>query len=553
MFGRFLPLINLPRSAAPYFTYEISAPLSRGTLVKLPYRRKKIWGVYLEEEKHKPNFKTLPIIEAYPDFILPAWLINATERLSRQFLDNHAGLLYDSIKNWLGAKTFVLNTDKVRSQHEISMIRVSRSDLNCLKKLVGRKNSLVMFGSSALAGAVFGHELFKEFNVNLIVGAENKSTLKNIIEDESSGQKIYFGIRNAIFLPVHNLEQIIYWEPAHDFYTEQERAPYLDYVHAGCVVAQERALPLIMAGPSLPVILSDQKFVQSYNLLKPTIIQHRASSKIPFAPSFIKHIENCLSQKHSVIIYHNSINKQSSQFCLDCKTMLPAEASVCPMCSGACLINLPALNIRQLKEQLADDFGKSAVIDLTYDTMRTNRDYANKIIICSSQIFTMPLPWKNEIGLVIVPGLSSLSRKGDFKESERSYHTLWQCADLAQSTKSNLLLALPDDLLEAWNFLGHAEVEKAFWNDLLADRKKFGYPPYKNLLTNGKNDLGNPEARELVDWLNKHLDSKLRSMPTSIHLQNYELKLLYDNLPQIKIKNLPKIVPSAYNQDYGTT
>ncbi len=546
------PLVDLPRTAPAYYSYETAETINPGTLLKVPFRNKKVWGISLGPDPAPPiNIKLSAVIKVFPEFILPNWLMESLNLTSKIFLTTPINLATAILSPWLTQKPPLLTIPKnpfSTTLPKTTFIRNSRSDFSLLEKLLAHKKTLVLFPTVAIATASAAY--FKNKNIILLTGAENKSALKKLwLKNESPELFYIFGTRASLFFPITNLKQIIVWEASHQNYQEPDRQPYLNYLYLAELVAHQRNCHLFLTGPSLPLIRASQPLLPAPAFKKPILVEGASTNINPLSPSHLNYLDEALAQKKLVVIYHNRLQSKFTYHCQTCHHLFYENKKNCPICESLNISAWPNLTQEEIKTQLKLSFPAQTIFTLT-DKPLLLPPASGAIILATSSLFTQPLPWKKQLACLCLPSLRSLSSDYSFKQSEDYYHNLWQLADLATSTKATFILGLNSKDFQPWSKIFLPEDEKIFWSDLLNERKKFAYPPYEVLWHFSLDKM--PESEQLVikNWLNEKLGRHTPKLPENIHLKIADhMRLACEVWPK-EAKNLPKVIPAGYNLYY---
>lgn len=371
---------------------------------------------------------------------------------------------------------------------------------------------------------------------------------------------VLVGTRNALFLPYQNLGLVIVDEEHDSGYKPREVAPYFNARDAAQVLAKIYEAPVILgsATPSL----------ESYNLAKqekigmvhlperfgdvslPTfeIINFKEAQDTKhhtgnFSFRLIDELQNLLDKKKQAIILHNRrgysnvVECESCgyvNYCSNCDVVMTyhkfsnemkchycgqkaSKPKFCPKCHSENL-NERGVGVEQVHEEIAKVLPEAQIDRMDVDSMRKKFAYEKlyeKIelgetdIVVGTQMISKGLDFEN-IELVAVPRADSLLYVQDFRAEERAFHLITQVSGRAGrvSGKGKILLQTfqPEHpLFKLITQNNHAEI----YDHLLAERKKFLYPPYVKLimieLKHRKEDKVNRAAQFLASVLRKYL------------------------------------------------
>ena len=371
---------------------------------------------------------------------------------------------------------------------------------------------------------------------------------------------VLVGTRNALFLPYQNLGLVIVDEEHDSGYKPREVAPYFNARDAAQVLAKIYEAPVILgsATPSL----------ESYNLAKqekigmvhlperfgdvslPTfeIINFKEAQDTKhhtgnFSFRLIDELQNLLDKKKQAIILHNRrgysnvVECESCgyvNYCSNCDVVMTyhkfsnemkchycgqkaSKPKFCPKCHSENL-NERGVGVEQVHEEIAKILPEAQIDRMDVDSMRKKFAYEKlyeKIelgetdIVVGTQMISKGLDFEN-IELVAVPRADSLLYVQDFRAEERAFQLITQVSGRAGrvSGKGKVLLQTfqPEHpLFKLITQNNHAEI----YDHLLAERKKFLYPPYVKLimieLKHRKEDKVNRTAQFLASVLRKYL------------------------------------------------
>ena len=371
---------------------------------------------------------------------------------------------------------------------------------------------------------------------------------------------VLVGTRNALFLPYQNLGLVIVDEEHDSGYKPREVAPYFNARDAAQVLAKIYEAPVILgsATPSL----------ESYNLAKqekigmvhlperfgdvslPTfeIINFKEAQDTKhhtgnFSFRLIDELKNLLDKKKQAIILHNRrgysnvVECESCgyvNYCSNCDVVMTyhkfsnemkchycgqkaSKPQFCPKCHSENL-NERGVGVEQVHEEIAKILPEAQIDRMDVDSMRKKFAYEKlyeKIelgetdIVVGTQMISKGLDFEN-IELVAVPRADSLLYVQDFRAEERAFQLITQVSGRAGrvSGKGKILLQTfqPEHpLFKLITQNNHAEI----YDHLLAERKKFLYPPYVKLimieLKHRKEDKVNRAAQFLASVLRKYL------------------------------------------------
>lgn len=374
------------------------------------------------------------------------------------------------------------------------------------------------------------HSRYNEFER---VEIWNKANLPLAGSTDQQPYKILLGARSALFLPFTDLGLIIVDEEHDSSYKQNDPAPRYNARDTAAILGQLHQAPVLLgsATPSLESFFNTQQGKFRYvelneryggvQMPKIEIIDIREEAKqmrmkSHFSVQLLNAISNALNIGEQVIlfqnrrgfslrlecdicnytpecvncdvtlIYHKQINLLKCHYC-GYSVPVPAK---CPDC-GSPALKMKGFGTEKVEEELGILFPEAVIGRMDLDTTRTKFAFqkiigefeAGKIdILVGTQMVTKGLDFDNVnlVGVLYADGLLSYP---DFRAFERSYQLLAQVSGRSgRKNKQGLVLIQtnnPKHPLLQWvvddNYM-------AMYNQQLADRFTYKYPPFYRLL-----------------------------------------------------------------------
>ena len=197
------------------------------------------------------------------------------------------------------------------------------------------------------------------------------------------------------------------------------------------------------------------------------------------------HVTYC-SNCDVVMTYHKASNDLKCHYCGN-KAAVPVK---CPKCSSVQLIT-KGIGVEQIYEQVNQLFPQVEVRRMDVDAMRSKFAYealfeslAQKEtqILVGTQMISKGLDF-DHIELVVVPRADQLLYVQDFRAEERAYQLLTQVGGRAGrvSGKGKVIIQTFNPTNPFFELL-QKQKQHAIYQYLLAERKKFHYPPFTKIV-----------------------------------------------------------------------
>lgn len=344
---------------------------------------------------------------------------------------------------------------------------------------------------------------------------------------------VFVGARSAIFLPLSDPGLIIVDEEHDHSFKQYDPAPRYQARDAAVMLAGMHQVPVLL-GSATPGIESYHNAMSGkYHLV--TLAQRYGNSILPrvlisdmndarksktlrshYSPLLLDQIQQALDQKMQVILfqnrrgfslrvvcdtchwypgcphcdvsltYHKAIHRLKCHYC-GYQTQVPGTCSGC----GSHNIRTVGFGTEKVEEELSVFFPKASIRRMDYDTTRS-RDAFQKIIddfekhsidiLIGTQMVTKGLDFSS-VAMVGILDADSMIAFPDFRSSERSFQHMVQVSGRAGRKDKQGTVVIQTwqphhDLIRLaknYDYIG-------FFNLVLSDRQKFGYPPFTRLV-----------------------------------------------------------------------
>ena len=367
---------------------------------------------------------------------------------------------------------------------------------------------------------------------------------------------IILGVRSSVFLPFHRLGLIIVDEEHENSYKQQDPAPRYHARNAALVMATMQGAKVLL-GTATPSIESYYNALTGkYGLVTltqrhqaiqlPQIevvdiaeLRHKRRMTGPFSPTLLGHIRTALEQGEQVILfqnrrgfapmvecktcgwvprckncdvsltYHHGLRQLTCHYC-GYTYQLPTR---CPACESE-EIRHRGFGTERIEESIQQIFPDARVARMDLDTTRTRQAYERIIhdfqhhrtdILIGTQMVSKGLDFEH-VSVVGILDADTMMNFPDFRSHERAFQLMAQVAGRAGRKHKQGLVVLQTRSKEAPVI--HQVMTnnyQALYDDQLAERLLFRYPPYYRLvyiyLKHRQADLVDTLAHEMAEHL----------------------------------------------------
>ncbi len=344
---------------------------------------------------------------------------------------------------------------------------------------------------------------------------------------------IILGVRSSMFLPFKNLGLVIVDEEHENSYKQQEPAPRYNARNAAMVLASYFGAKTLLgtATPSIDTYYNattgkyglvnlNRRFrsvqMPDIEILDLQDLSRRKQITGPFTDPLTEAIGKALSDKKQVILFQNrrgysplmecrncgwvprckhcdvslTLHKNAGKLtCHYCGYTIPAP-KICPNCEENNFINL-GYGTEKIEDDLLKIFPNARTARMDLDTTRTRTAYEGIIndfqegktdILIGTQMVSKGLDFEN-VAVVGILNADTLLNYPDFRSAERAFQLMAQVAGRAGrgngQGKVYIQTRQPDNPIIP---LIVQNDYKQFYNNQLAERMLFHYPPYYRLV-----------------------------------------------------------------------
>lgn len=367
---------------------------------------------------------------------------------------------------------------------------------------------------------------------------------------------IILGVRSSVFLPFRQLGLIIVDEEHENSYKQQDPAPRYHARNAALVMAAMQSAKVLL-GTATPSIESYYNALtgkyglvaltqrhQSIQLPEIEVVdiaelRHKKRMTGPFSPTLLGYIRTALEQNEQVILfqnrrgfapmvecktcgwvprckncdvsltYHHGLRQLTCHYC-GYTYQLPTR---CPACESE-EIRHRGFGTERIEESIQQIFPNARVARMDLDTTRTRQAYERIIhdfqhhrtdILIGTQMVSKGLDFEH-VSVVGILDADTMMNFPDFRSHERAFQLMAQVAGRAGRKHKQGLVVLQTRSKEAPVI--HQVMTnnyQALYDDQLAERLLFRYPPYYRLvyiyLKHRQADLVDTLAHEMAEHL----------------------------------------------------
>ncbi|MDO5447097.1 MAG: primosomal protein N' [Prevotellaceae bacterium] len=344
---------------------------------------------------------------------------------------------------------------------------------------------------------------------------------------------VILGVRSSVFLPFKRLGLVIIDEEHETSYKQQDPAPRYHARSVAIMLAKMYGAKTLLgtATPSLETMYNAQ--TGKYGLVTlthrhqdvslPEIcivdvkdLQRRLVMRTPFSPLLTESIREALANDEQVILFQNRRGFNSMIECKDCGWVPKCTAcdvsltyhksadiltchycghtytipEKCPVCGGKNLRG-KGIGTEKIEEYVAEMFPQARVARMDLDTTRTRSAYERIIsdfaagrtnLLIGTQMVSKGLDF-DRVSVVGIMDADTMLNYPDFRAYEQSFMMMTQVSGRAgrRGKRGKVILQTKNANLP----LIHHVVENdynAFYNDTLAERQFFHYPPFYHII-----------------------------------------------------------------------
>lgn len=410
---------------------------------------------------------------------------------------------------------------------------------------------------------------------------------------------IILGARSAVFLPFKRLGMVIIDEEHETSFKQQDPAPRYHGRSVAIVLAQMYGAKTLL-GTATPSMESYYNATQGkYGLVTlskrykelqlPDIkvvdvkdLRHRKIMRGVLSPDLNISISNALKAGEQVILfqnrrgfspviechqcgwspkcpncdvsltYHKNMNHLTCHYC-GYTYRMPTE---CPDCHNPELKDR-GYGTEKIEDIIQDEFPTARIARMDLDTTRTRNAYERIIsdfsahktnILIGTQMVTKGLDF-DHVSVVGILNADSMLNQPDFRAWEHAFMMMTQVAGRAgrKGRKGLVILQTNNPLLPVISQVVNSDY-KAFFRDLLMERKDFNYPPFTRLIyiyiKHRDNNVVSTASLELASRLRQTMkhrvlgpDKPAIARVKTLYIRKVMLKL-ENNLPLNKVHDV---------------
>ncbi|MBP5345218.1 MAG: primosomal protein N' [Bacteroidales bacterium] len=365
--------------------------------------------------------------------------------------------------------------------------------------------------------------------------AERVEIWKQMLSDQSDERgSVILGVRSSIFLPFRQLGLVIVDEEHEPSYKQQEPAPRYHGRDMAVVLAAKHGAKVLLgsATPSLEswYLAQQDKYglvqlkerhagvsMPHIQLVSLTDARKEQGLTGPFTPQLLAALRRTLAQGHQAILFQNRRGYSPIIECVSCgwtprcprcdvsmtyhkhtrtlschycgyQTPWPA---VCPVC-GNPRLELSGYGTERIEDVLQQTLPVARPVRMDTDTTASRKSYEKMLqdfeshkanVLIGTQMVSKGLDF-SEVQTVGVLNADSLINFPDFRSHERAFQLMEQVAGRAgrrSGQEGEVLIQCSDVRSRLLHQVVRHDYE-AMATTQLADRQKYGFPPYTRLI-----------------------------------------------------------------------
>ena len=361
---------------------------------------------------------------------------------------------------------------------------------------------------------------------------------------DSNEPCVVIGVRSSVFLPYSNLGLVIVDEEHDSSYKQQDPAPRYNGRNAALVLAQMHGAKTLLGSATPAIEVYHLALEGRYGLVKlmtrygdiqmPDVkvidtidARKRREMQGMFSNELIANCRKALDNGEQVILFQNRRGYSPMVRCKECGTVPKCEncdvsltyhkhnrSLVCHYCGytiplpdlcPAC--QLPGLEIIGYgTERIEDDidalFPGEKISRMDLDTTRSKNSYDRIIdefsqhrtnILVGTQMVTKGLDF-DAVSIVGILNADTMINFPDFRSHERAFDMLEQVSGRAGRAhkQGQVIIQTSQPGHDVIKFVQTHDYE-GFYQHELADRQKFGYPPFTKVITSTSSTVTMPQ------------------------------------------------------------
>ncbi len=411
--------------------------------------------------------------------------------------------------------------------------------MHLMQEVIGQGRQVLMMVPEIALTTQLCQRLRRVFGQRMLVyhsklsEVERVEIWKNLLSDENNVDVI-LGVRSAIFLPFRQLGLVIVDEEHEPSYKQQDPAPRYQGRDVSLVLAARHGAKVLLgsATPSLESWYLAQQgrygLVQlkerhagvsmpSIQLISTTEARKATGMQGMFTPRLLSALRETLHNGHQAILFQNrrgfapviectscgwtprcprcdvsmTYHKRTRMLtCHYCGYSTPWPAR-CPSCGNQNL-DILGFGTERIEDQLRDLIPMAKPVRMDTDTTTSRKSYERMLadfeahkanVLIGTQMVSKGLDF-NEVQTVGVLSADSLMNFPDFRSHERAFQLMEQVAGRAGrrvGQEGQVLIQCSDPKTPLLRQVVCHDYE-AMATAQLADRQKYGFPPYTRLI-----------------------------------------------------------------------
>jgi len=348
VYARIIPLLRLPRTIGAFdYRYDDSIRLASGSLVVVPFRKKKVIGVVVEVLKTSdiPSDRILPVIRTLSvEPILPRPQFSTVQRVAADTFCSAATVFRGALPSFTLKTAFDLlplkerrSNDKVTAffneetgtHDEAVVVYHARPLLHDFYRRITQRLTQENLSTLIIAPTISRAELIAASLSGSQLYHHSMSTVelrKTFLTVRTAPSSIVVGTRSALFAPLAHIGAIIVDDEDADGHQQEEPNPRYDGRRVAAILAKASTAKLIFTS-RLPTLALTQRYpvtrtLDSSNRTRTVLIdleQQRSSGDYATVtePALIT-LRNTVAGGGTALVVHQRRSEFGSLECRDC-------------------------------------------------------------------------------------------------------------------------------------------------------------------------------------------------------------------------------------------
>lgn len=411
--------------------------------------------------------------------------------------------------------------------------------IHLMQEVIAQRRQVLMMVPEIALTTQLCRRLRRVFGVRMLVyhsklnEAERVEIWRNLLDDASQVD-VVLGVRSSVFLPFRQLGLVVVDEEHEPSYKQQDPAPRYHGRDVAMILAAKHGAKVLLgsATPSLEswylsksgkyglVQLTERHAgvsMPGITLISSTEARKQSGVKGPFTPRLLAILNQTLCSGHQAILFQNrrgfspivecpscgwtpqcprcnvSMTYHKRQHVLSChycgyQTPWPTQ---CPVCGNHSL-ELEGFGTERIEDTLKQLLPVARPARMDTDTTASRKSYERLLtdfetrktnVLIGTQMVSKGLDF-SEVQTVGVLNADSLMNYPDFRSYERAFQLMEQVAGRAgrrAGQEGEVLIQCADPKHPLLGYVVRHDYEgMAQWQ--LADRQKYGFPPFTRLI-----------------------------------------------------------------------